>query len=590
MKKLTLFIAMLLFVPVVFAGGPLTNTNQSAQFIRMLSRNASTDIDAVYFNPAGLIKLDDGWHFAFHTQTIMQDKIVNSEFPLLNNPEYVGEVRVPVFPSVFGVYKKDKLALSVNFSPIGGGGSADFARGLPSFEIPITKIVPGLAGLTQIDPNLNVTGYDANLSFSGSSIFWGLQLGATYEVNEKFSVFGGVRYMPATNSYEGSIQNVQLKVASQNFGAAEWLNNTATYINQTIIPQVNGGIQQLSAGISQLNAGITAFSGAAASLQSAIDGGASSLTLADLQGMGMLDATSRAQLEGGLTQIGLSSQEIAAMNVATIQGTFSGAASNLQLQADGYSQQLTDLQSKLPVLQGTASTLTGTAAQLGDKHVETTQTGAGITPIIGVNISPNDDWNIALKYEPKTKLELTNDTKVDDLGLFPDGGTSNSDIPAMFTAGLGYSGLDWLEAQVSYNMYFGKGVDWGQNTRDLAIYKSVDPTKIRTREMEKNGYELGLGLQFNVSEKFAFSLGGLQSSSGAADSYQSDFSYSNSAFTVGGGIMWKITDKLVFDAGFSDTFYKDAVVEFTDPDLGKYSETLGKTTVNFAAGLSYSIF
>lgn len=561
MKKLTLFAVMLLMVQFAFSGGPLTNTNQSAQFIRMLSRNASLDIDAVYFNPAGLTKLNDGWHFAFHTQTIFQDKIVNSEFPLLNNPEYIGEVRVPVFPTAFAVYKKDKLALSLNFSPIGGGGSADFARGLPSFEIPITKIVPGLAGLTQINPALNVTGYDAKLEFSGSSVFWGLQLGASYEVNDMFSVFGGVRYMPAKNTYEGSIQNVELIVGGQNFGAPTWLGQTADMLS--------GLAGQASAGAAQL-------SGTASNLQPLINGGAGTLTLAQLQTAGYLTSNQRATIEGGLQQLGLTSAQIAAMNLSTVQGTFSTAATTL----NGQAQQLN----------GTSAALSGTAAQLGDKHVETTQTGAGITPIIGVNFSPNEDWNIALKYELKTTLELTNDTEVDDLGLFPDGGTSNSDIPAMFTAGLGYSGLDWLEAQLSYNMYFGTGVEWGQNTRDLAIYKSVDPTKIRDREMEKNGYELGLGLQFNLSDNFAVSVGGLQSVSGAAPSYQSDFSYSNSAFTVGGGIMWKITDKLILDAGFSDTFYKDEVVEFTDPDLGKYKETLGKTTFNFAAGLSYSIF
>ncbi len=117
-----------------FAGGLLTNTNQSAQFVRMLSRNASTQIDAVYFNPAGLIKLEDGWHFSLNNQSIFQEKTVNSKFPLLNNGEYVGDVKAPVFPSAFGVYKVNDLAISVGFGPVGGGGSATFERGLPSFE------------------------------------------------------------------------------------------------------------------------------------------------------------------------------------------------------------------------------------------------------------------------------------------------------------------------------------------------------------------------------------------------------------------------------------------------------------------------
>jgi len=139
-------------------------------------------------------------------------------------------------------------------------------------------------------------------------------------------------------------------------------------------------------------------------------------------------------------------------------------------------------------------------------------------------------------------------------------------------------------------MYFNKGVDWGKNTRDLAIWSSVDPTKIRTREIDNNGYEIGLGLQFNISEKFAVSVGGLYGDMGVAPSYQSDFSYSNPSFTPGAGIMWKITDRLTLDVGVSNTFYQDQKVPFDDPDVPTYNDILGKTTLNFAAGLSYSIF
>ncbi len=567
MKKLTLFVALFMLIQVAFAGGILTNTNQSAQFIRMLSRNASTDIDAVYFNPAGLIKLEDGWHFAFYSQTIFQDKTVESKFPLLNDGKYVGKVSVPVFPTAFAVYKKDNWAFSLGFGPNAGGGSADFDRGLPSFEIPITKVVPGLAGLSQIDPALNVTGYDAELSFSGSSVFWGIQLGATYKINNVLSVYGGVRYMPSKNVYEGSIKNIMLEVAGQSFAAPAWLSGTATTVSGLATMASNAATQ---------------LSGTASNLQPLIDGGAGSYTLAQLEGANYIDATTRAQIEGGLLSLGLSQTQIDQMPLSNVQGTYSTAATTYSGQA--------------AVLAGTATTLTGTAGKLGDKDVNTTQTGAGFTPVLGVQISPAENLNIAVKYEMKTILKLTNDTEVDELGLFPDGAESRNDVPAILGIGIGYKPADWLEAQFSYTGYFNKGVGWGQNTRDLAIYKDLvaqglaDPSKIRTREIDKNGYEFGLGLQFNLSEKFALSVGGLMGDMGVADSYQSDFSYSNPSTTLGLGFMWKITDKLVLDAGFSDTFYKDQTVTFTDPDVGSYKETLGKTTLNFAAGISYSIF
>ena len=134
MKKTVL--ALLMIVAVVmttYAGGLLTNTNQSAQFVRMLSRNASTQIDAVYFNPAGIANMQNGLHFGLYNQSIWQKKNVDSKFPLLNDGKYVGDVKAPVFPTAFAVWKKDMLALSLGFGPNAGGGSATFERGLPSF-------------------------------------------------------------------------------------------------------------------------------------------------------------------------------------------------------------------------------------------------------------------------------------------------------------------------------------------------------------------------------------------------------------------------------------------------------------------------
>jgi len=236
-----------------------------------------------------------------------------------------------------------------------------------------------------------------------------------------------------------------------------------------------------------------------------------------------------------------------------------------------------------------AGSLEETAGLLGDKEVDAEQTGSGFTPMIGINISPVENLNIGLKYEMQTKLELTNSTKVDDVGLFPDGEPSRSDLPAILGIGVGYDDGK-LEAQFSYTMFFDKGVSWGGNTRDIAIYKEIDPDMIRAREIDKNGFEAGLGLQYNVTDKFALSIGGLRSNLGVAENFQNDFDNNNSSYSLGGGIEWKITDALVLDAGVLKSFYKDETVSFTDPDIGVYNETYGKNTTGFAIGLSYSIF
>ncbi|HPJ79323.1 MAG TPA: hypothetical protein PK489_11070 [Prolixibacteraceae bacterium] len=554
MKKSILVTMMVVALALTtFAGGLVTNTNQSAQYVRMLSRNASTQIDAVYFNPAGLTNLKDGWHFALNNQTIFQDKTVNSMFPLLNDGEYLGKVKAPLFPDVYAVYKMDRLALSFGFGPVGGGGSAEFERGLPSFEIPLTKLVPGLAGLKQLPApyNYNVSGYDAELYFNGSSVYYGIQVGATYKFNDMVSGFAGVRYTPAKNTYEGYIKNIQLMVNNNAVNAKDWLTGTAA-------PAVTGIAGQAAGAV-------TTYNGAATNVQALITGGAGNFTLSQVQTAGYITSTQKAQFEAALANLGLNGAQIAAMNMNQIKTSFTTAAATYQATAN----QLT----------ATAATLSATGNGLADKKVETTQTGAGWTPIVGLNLNLGEQLNVGIKYEFQTALALTNETPVDDLGVFPDGKKDDYDIPAILGVGVGYKPIDWLEAQLSYNLFFDKNVGWGNNVRSGV-----------TREIDKNYYELALGLQFNLSDQFALSVGGLTSQPGIADSYQSDFSYSNPSYTLGGGLQWKFAERFILDAGVLNTFYKDQTVTFNDPDVGSYEETLGKTTLVLAFGLTYSIF
>ncbi len=204
MNKKLMLIVLLAVSQVVLAGGIVTNSNQSVQFVRMLSRNASTDIDATYFNPAGLTQLPNGWHFAVYNQTIFQEKKVTNTFPTLNNNEFIGDVKAPIFPNLYAVYKKDKLALSFGFGPNGGGGSADFANGLPSFETAVS-VLPAM-----IPSLFNVTGYQSEINFSGSSVYLGFQLNASYALSDMFSVALGGRYIYALNAYEGAIKNIKV--------------------------------------------------------------------------------------------------------------------------------------------------------------------------------------------------------------------------------------------------------------------------------------------------------------------------------------------------------------------------------------------
>lgn len=553
MKRTSIFCVFVLLAQLALAGGLVTNTNQSSQWVRMLSRNASLQIDAVYFNPAGLTSLENGLHLSVSNQFIFQEKPVISRYALLNDSTFLGKVRAPLFPSAFAAYKMDLLTLSFGFGPVGGGGSAEFAEGLPSFEIPLSQVVPLLSGLADLPSpyNFQVTGYDADLYFSGSSVYYGFQAGASLRLSDMLSGYAGIRYTPAKNSYSGHLSDVELTVNGQTVNAPEWLTGTAAPAATTLATSAQSISIQLT--------GLSNFT------QQLITGGIGSYTLAQAQTAGYISSAQKAQMEAALVNLGLTPAQVAAMNLNTIKGTFSTAANNFLAQY----YQLTSL----------ATSLNSLGGSLGDLFLETTQTGAGWTPVLGINVNFSEQLNLGIKYEFKTELELTNSTTVDDFNAYPDGETSRADIPALLSVGLGYQQDDFLKAQLSYNLYFDKDVDWGLNTRTGEL-----------RQMDKNYWELALGMQFGINEKLAVSLGGLISRPGVDETYQSDFSYSNPSFTLGGGLQYKFSEQLTFDAGLMKTFYEDQDVNLFDPFLGDFTETYKKETIGFAIGVSYSIF
>lgn len=445
MRKLLTIITALTVSGTVIAGGLVTNTNQSALFTRLQSRNASTGIDAVYFNPAGLTKLDDGFHLSLNNQTIGQKKTVNTSYPYLTTSpkDYEGKVSAPFFPGVYAAYKTGKLAFSLGFNPIGGGGGATYEAGLPSFEMKIADLVPLLAyQLTAIDEGVllasgsdphfrNITGYAADIYFKGSSTYLGVQLNASYMINEMFSVALGARVVSATNKYSGYIENVTITT-----------------------PAPYGGVQS--------------------------------------------------------------------------PGDY--------------------LRTVATVVTSQATQLNGTAAYLDDAttvNADAVMKGIGFAPVISVNVTPNEMFNIALKYEFKTKLELTTTVKDgnDAEGMFIQDSVATADMPAMLALGVDATPLPGLLVSGSFNYYFDKGVDYdGQDDIDL-------------NKIDKNFLEFGLGAQYDINDKLCASIGWLSTITGVNNDYQSDITYSLNTNTFGGGVGYKINEMVGINLGGSYTIY-----------------------------------
>ncbi len=253
-RSLSVAFATFLISSTMYAGGILHNTNQSAMYTRMPARDATLGIDAVYYNPAGLTKLADGFHFSINNQFVGQTRTVTSNYQYLNDPKYIGDVSAPLFPGVYAVYKTGNWAFSAGFNPIGGGGGATYNKGLPSFEMPISDLPPALSSQGQ-----NVTAYRMNAFFEGQSVFFGYQANISYAINDMISIAIGGRYVTAKETYTGYIKDIELEMDGT------WVPAPTVFSN-------------IAATLTGYAAGMDAF---AAGMQQIIDGGGGAAPLPD---------------------------------------------------------------------------------------------------------------------------------------------------------------------------------------------------------------------------------------------------------------------------------------------------------------------
>ncbi|MEA3286037.1 MAG: hypothetical protein U9Q77_01490 [Candidatus Marinimicrobia bacterium] len=217
MKKMMISGLLLLFVIQVFGGGMVTNSNQSAEYMRTMNRNASIEIDAVYFNPAAVTLLNEGMHLYLSNQTIFQTRTVVADFPTYNSDTFEGTTFAPAFPNLHVAYVMGSMAFSGSFQPIGGGGSAEFPDGLPAFEKTLAGFAQGTpASLLDaaLEPLGTINGYSVDAAFNGSSLYLGFQGNFSYALSDMIQAGFGVRYISAKNTYEGGLENLTLNTSS----------------------------------------------------------------------------------------------------------------------------------------------------------------------------------------------------------------------------------------------------------------------------------------------------------------------------------------------------------------------------------------
>lgn len=512
-QKTALAALLLAMTTSTQAGGLLTNTNQNIAFNRNFARVGAIGIDGVYFNPAGVAFLDQGFHLSLNFQNVYQTRQITSAFSVpafantpyeypftLNGGDktdgskfYEGKASVPILPSFQVAYNKDKWSFQAGFGLTGGGGKASFNEGLPSFERQIA-ILPAL--INQQLPTFSTllgqqetpaTSYSMQSYMSGHQYNFGLQLGVAYKINENLSVFGGARFNYIYNKYEGNITNISADVNGNSQNLYEYFGSKAKLLTEK-----------------------------AAALQAQAVAAKTQADAYQAQANAATDPTAKAQLQAAANQYAAGAQQ---------------ASAGAKMVSAG------------------ADKLNSSKELVKDRYVEVSQRGWGITPILGIDYRTGK-WNFAARYEFTTKFNIENNTKRDDTQKYENGVNTPNDIPGILALGAQYEVLKNLRVMAGYNHYFDKDARMDNN---------------KQRFLKHNTQEFLAGVEWDINPSVTVSAGGQRTLYGLGDGkYLTDLSFVTSSYSFGVGAKIKVAKNAHLNVAYFFTNYSKFTKNYED--------------------------
>ncbi len=198
MKRLiTRFTLLIAFIFPFVANAQMDNlANMSAKWIRLNARNAAFDgADIVNYNPAGLVKLNDGLHLSLNNQSLFRSPQHSFTIsPLVGKQTSEQNGSDPFLPAFYAAYKKSKWALATGIYVTGGGASADYPDGS------VNTNLMGYSYKAQINATTPANyQYFKDQSLKASSYYLAIPLNLSYSITEKLAVSLGGRYIIAKN-------------------------------------------------------------------------------------------------------------------------------------------------------------------------------------------------------------------------------------------------------------------------------------------------------------------------------------------------------------------------------------------------------
>lgn len=197
-------------------------------------------------------------------------------------------------------------------------------------------------------------------------------------------------------------------------------------------------------------------------------------------------------------------------------------------------------------------------------NMDSDRTAWGLGAQIGFNYKATDRLNLAMRYDSRVKLNFkaSGDEKSAELkilgdkltdvgfsGFYPEytpGTKTRRDLPAILALGASYKVTDRWTTAISGNYYFNKDAKMDRVAGTITIPNPLPNGKdivLKGLEPEyDNGWEIALGNEYKLNEKWTL-LGSVNyAHTGAKVSSYDDIEFALNSITVGTGVKYAPTD------------------------------------------------
>jgi len=221
---------------------------------------------------------------------------------------------------------------------------------------------------------------------------------------------------------------------------------------------------------------------------------------------------------------------------------------------------------------------TGSPVDTTHHELDATKTGSGFAGIISLNARLSDKVNAAIRFETATTMEMETETDRNDwsdltaapFNSFADGYEQRRDLPAILAGGLTYQANEKLNLALSGNYYFVEQADQGEDDAYDDEYS--------------NGFEIGTGMDYQISPRVLGSLSYLYSDLGGGPDTFNDFEYALNAHFITTGMRYAATENLDLTGATGYLFCEEGEV-----DEGLFAgSTYNKSVIYFGVGLEAS--